>query len=296
MDLNEVAVFIQVVQSGSFTQAARQLGMPNSTVSAKVSGLEKRLGLTLIQRTTRKLHVTPAGEAYFKRCLEGLEQIRAAESEVVATQGEPQGLLRVTAPVELGSSVLPLFLSDFIAKYPKVNVEVILTDRRVDLLAEGVDVAIRAGELKDSSLIAKKLGTTSFSLFAAPKYLKARPAPAHPRDLYDHQCLPFTPAGTEEWKLTNGKSTVTAKLNSRVIVNDLNLGKNLAIGGNGIALLPNFFCRAELNEGKLVRVLPEWTTATGSIHFVYPGQRYVTPKLSAFIELATPVLKKMLEG
>lgn len=295
MDLNEVAVFIQVVQSGSFTQAARKLGMPNSTVSAKVSGLEKRLGLTLIQRTTRKLHVTPAGEAYFKRCLEGLEQIRAAESEVVASQGEPQGLLRITAPVELGSTVMPLVLNDFVQRYPKVNVEVILTDRRLDLLADGVDVAIRAGELKDSSLIAKKLGTTAFSLYAAPKYLKGRPAPAHPRDLIEHQTLPFTPVGTEEWKLTNGKSTLAAKLRARVIVNDLILGKNLAIAGNGIALLPSFFCRNEVADGRLVRVLPEWSTGTNPTHFVYPAQRYVTPKLSAFIELATPVLKKILE-
>ncbi|MEK7355953.1 MAG: LysR family transcriptional regulator [Bdellovibrionota bacterium] len=294
MDLNEVSVFIQVVQSGSFTQAARQLQMPNSTVSAKVSSLEKRLGLTLIQRTTRKLHVTPAGEAYFRKCLEGLERIRAAESEVVAAQGEPQGLLRITAPIELGTSVIPLVLSNFVAKYPKVNVEVLLTDRRIDLLADGVDLAIRAGELKDSSLISKKLGSATFSLFASPKYLKGRSIPKQPRDLADHQCLPFTPLGTDAWKLTNGRSTVTAPLRSRVILNDLNLGKNLAVAGNGIALIPTFFCRQELKDGKLVRVLPEWRTGTSPVHFVYPAQRFVTPKLAAFIELATEPIRRVL--
>ena len=149
MDFNEVAIFIQVVQEGSFSNAAKKLGMPNSTVSAKVSSLEKRLGITLIQRTTRKLNITPAGQSYFKRCMTGLEEIKAAESEIASIQGEPQRLLRITAPTELGSSILPLIVSDYTKKFPKIRIEVILTDRRVDLLSENVDLAIRAGELKE---------------------------------------------------------------------------------------------------------------------------------------------------
>ncbi|MBY0452616.1 MAG: LysR family transcriptional regulator, partial [Bdellovibrionaceae bacterium] len=128
MDLNEVYVFIKVVQTGSFSQAAKQLDMPNSTVSHKVSSLEKRLGTTLITRTTRRLKVTPAGEAYFKKCLSGIEEIKAGEDELASTQGDPQGLLRVTAPVELGASILPPIVAAYIAKYPKVSVEVVLTD------------------------------------------------------------------------------------------------------------------------------------------------------------------------
>ncbi len=147
MDFNEVAIFIKVVQEGSFSKAAHNLGMPNSTVSAKISSLEKRLGVTLIQRTTRKLNITPAGNAYFKRCMLGLEEIKAAEAEIANIQGEPQGLLRITAPFELGSTVLPQIVSSFIKKYSKVRIELILTDRRVDLLSENIDLAIRAGEM-----------------------------------------------------------------------------------------------------------------------------------------------------
>ena len=193
MDLNEVAVFIKVVQLGSFSGAAKQLAMPNSTVSSKVSSLEKRLGVTLIQRTTRKLNITPAGQAYFNRCIQGLEEIHAAEMEIAAVQGEPQGLLRITAPIDLGSRVLPQLVSDFTNTYPKVRVELILSDRKVDLLSESVDLAIRAGDLRDSTLIAKKVGSVYFAPFASARYLKAKGIPTHPRDLRLHHCLQFTP-------------------------------------------------------------------------------------------------------
>ncbi|MBX9769040.1 MAG: LysR family transcriptional regulator, partial [Bdellovibrionales bacterium] len=197
MDLNEISVFIRVVQTGSFSLAANQLGMPNSTVSHRVSSLEKRLGITLLQRTTRKLHVTPLGEAYFKKCLQGLEALQIAEQDIVSNQKEPQGLLRITAPAELGSTVLPQIVSDFTKKYPKVQVESILTDRRVDLLGEGVDLAIRAGPLKDSSLIAKKIGSSYFAPFASTKYLKAKGTPHQPKDLSGHDCLLFPPLGLD---------------------------------------------------------------------------------------------------
>jgi len=294
MDLNEVAVFIKVVQSGSFNQAAKALGMPNSTVSSKVSSLEKRLGVTLIQRTTRRLNVTPAGQAYFKHCIQGLQEIEAGEAELAATKGEPQGLLRITSPVELGGSVLPNLVERFLKKYPKVSVEVILADRRIELLAEGVDLAIRAGELQDSTLIAKKIGAVYFAPFASPKYLKARGTPSHPRELRSHECLQFTPIGFEEWRLIGGKGAVNVPVPGRVIINDLNMIKNLTVAGMGIALLPSFFCRNELGSGKIVRVLPEWRTNLNPVHFVYPAQKFVLPKLSAFIEFATDTMKRVL--
>lgn len=296
MDLNEVAVFIKVIQEGSFSQAAKKLGMPNSTVSHKVSSLEKRLGTTLIQRTTRKLVVTPAGQAYFKRCMQGLEEIEAAESELLITKGEPQGLLRITGPVELGSSILPELISQYTTKYPKVRTEVILTERYVDLLSEGVDLAIRAGELKDSSLIAKKIGSVYFVLVASPKYLKARGEPSHPRELRQHRCLQHTPMGIEEWKLTSTKGSLNVPLPGQIISNDLKMIKLMALRGDGIALLPNHICYSEVANGKLVRILPEWHTNNNPIHFVYPSQRFVTPKLSAFMDMAMGSLKKLFEN
>jgi len=155
MDLNEIAVFIKVVQSESFTKAAQCLGMPKSTVSQKVSMLEKRLGVTLIQRTTRKLNITPLGKSFYSKCVAGLEEIKSAEMEIASVHSEPQGLLRITAPIDLGGNVLPPLISSYMASHPKVRVEVILTDRRVDLLSENIDLAIRAGELQDSSMIVK---------------------------------------------------------------------------------------------------------------------------------------------
>lgn len=294
MDLNEIAIFIKVAQLGSFTQAARQLQMPNSTVSAKVSSLERRLGVTLIQRTTRKLNLTPAGRTFFERCLEGMGQLSSAEAELAALKGEPQGLLRLTAPVELGSLVLPMIVSTFTKRYPKTRVETILTDRRVDLLAESVDLAVRAGHLRDSTLVAKKLGNVHFSLFAAPKYLKHAPPLTQPRDLSRHEIVHFTPLGFEEWRLTRERATVHVPVPSRLIANDMNMVKAMIVGGAGIGLIPSYYCAPELRAGKVVVVLPGWRTESAPIHFVYPAQKFVSPKLSAFIALATEPLKASL--
>lgn len=294
MDLNEISVFLKVIQCGSFSSAAKQLAMPVSTVSHKVSSLEKRLGVTLIQRTTRKLSITPLGQAYFKRCMEGLATIESAEDEVAAIQGEPNGLLRVTAPMELSLTIAQL-IADYTARFPKVSVELLLTDRRVDLLSENVDLAIRAGELKDSTLIAKKLGSTWFGIYATAKYLKTKGRPSHPRELAKHSCLQFTPVGIESWKLVGPSGSLHAALPGRIILNDLAAVKELAVQGVGLAFLPNFYVQEELDGKKLERVLPEWRSNTNSVHFVYPAQRFVTPKLSAFIEMSTATLRGELE-
>lgn len=296
MDLNEIAVFIQVVQAGSFSAAARNLGMPNSTVSHKVSNLERRLGVTLIRRTTRKLQVTPLGEDFYQSCLRGLEEIRGAESELSSSLSEPRGLLRITAPVELGNNILAQLISAFIKKYPKVRVEVILTDRRVDLLGENVDLAIRAGELKDSSLIAKKLGTVTFAAMAAPQYLKKFGTPSFPQELTQHQCIQFTPIGKDAWTLIQKKSRVRIPMSGQMIINDLNMAKALTIAGGGIALLPTFFCGGDVQSGLLVPVLNEWTTQINPVHFVYPAQKFVQPKLSAFMEFTEKAIKHSLLG
>ncbi len=296
MDLNEIAIFIKVIQTGSFVQAAKQLGLPKSTVSMKVSSLEKRLSTTLIQRTTRKLNITPAGAAFYKRCLSGLEEIYSAESELSSMLDEPTGLLRITAPLELGNSVLPGIVSEYMKKYPKVSVEVQLTDRNVDLLSENVDLAIRAGVLKDSSLIAKKIGTVYLAPFASPKYLKNAPVIKHPRDLSEHRGLHFSPLGLNEWRLISSHGSMDIPIKSIVTVNDFSMIKMLSIMGEGISFLPTHFCYPEVKAGKLVRILPEWRSNLTPIHFVYPGQRYVSPKLSAFISMSTDALKEAFQS
>jgi DNA-binding transcriptional LysR family regulator len=292
MDLNEISIYIKVIQTGSFSQAAKILDMPKSTVSSKISSLEKRLSTTLIQRTTRKLNITPAGEAYFKRCLSGLEEIKSAESELTALQGEPSGLLRVTAPYGLGGTVLPDLFSDFSKKYPKVTLEVMLTERRVDLLSENVDLAIRGGVLKDSTLIAKKIGAVYFAPFASPKYVRNANEIVHPRDLMKHRCLNFSPIGMAEWKLVGPKGSLDIPINAAVSVNDMSILKMMCLRGEGVSYLPTYACIDEVNAGKLVRLLPEWRSTLNPIHFVYPAQKFVTPKLSAFIAMAIEPLRQ----
>lgn len=295
-DLNEIVVFVKVVESGSFSQAARQLGMPNSTVSSKVSSLEARLGLTLIQRTTRRLSITPAGQAFYKKCAAGLSEILRAQDEVSREQTEPQGLLRITAPIDLGKCLLPEVISAFLKKYKKVQLEMLLEERMVDLVAEGVDLAIRVGKLEDSSLIAKKLGSIYFAAMASPQYLKMAGMPKAPKDLKEHACVQFTSLGREGWTLTSGKSTVTVPMNGQLMSNDLNIVKSLTLAGNGVALLPTFLCAKEFHEGRLQRIFPDWNANARAVHFVYPAQKYVHPKVSVFMEFATEPLKKILQS
>lgn len=294
MDLNEIAVFIKVVQTGSFTRAARELEMPNSTVSFKVSALEKRLGVALIQRTTRRLHITPIGQSFFKRCLEGLDEIREAETEILSGQEEPSGPLKITAAVELGVALLPKIIAAYAKKYPRVSVDVTLSDRRVDLVSEGFDLALRAGELQDSSLIAKKLGSVYFAPFASPKYLKNYGSPRTALDLKDHKLIDFSQITDGSWSLVREGKTVKVSSTQKVATNDLRLASLLAIEGSGVALLPTFFCYSAVQSGQLVRVLPQWLSAKSPVQFVYPSHRFVMPKLSSFIEMAAEPIKEEL--
>lgn len=296
MDLNEVAIFVKVVQTGSFNQAAKQLEMPNSTVSAKVSSLEKRLGVTLLHRTTRKLQVTQAGQAFFNRSLSAIQELKGAEEEVTVNQGEVQGVLRLTAPAIVGSIFLPPIIAKCMEKYPKLNIELIFADRYVDLISEGVDLAIRAGELSDSTLIAKKLGVSYFAPFASAAYVKAHGNPDHPKDLREHRCLQFSALGRDKWEFVNkSKTKVIVPVSGRLIADDLGAIKELTLEGQGIALLPTFLCEAELKKNRLVRVLPEWRTDVRPISFVYPPQKFVIPKVHAFMSLATDMLKERLK-
>lgn len=294
MNLNEIAIFIKVVNSGSFAGAAKLLDMPKSTVSAKVAALEKRLGVTLIRRTTRKLHITDAGKEYFEQCVSGLNKITLAEELITQKQLEPQGVLRMTAPVELGAILLPEVINQFQKQYPKVKLDIILSDRTVDLISEGIDLAIRAGQLKDSTLIAKKIGSVFFAPFASPKYLKAHGTPKYPKDLKDHRCIIFSPFGVNGWPLSGAGSSQVVSLNSSLTVNDLSLAKSLAINDGGIALLPTFFCAAEAGDKSLVRVLPEYRSNMRTVSFVYPQQQFVPKNLVAFMTVATEIIRSKL--
>jgi DNA-binding transcriptional LysR family regulator len=191
--------------------------------------------------------------------------------------------------------VLPAVVAAYVRKYPAVSVEVDLSDRKVDLLGEGVDLAIRTGALPDSSFIAKRLGTVQFAPYAAPAYLKLRGSPTQPKDLAQHALIGFTPLISQGLKLTNGRATTVVNVASRLRVSDLSLVRTLAICGEGIAFLPTFYCRQEVKAGKLERILPQWASVPRPVHFVYPAQRFISPKLKAFIEMASDKIAKYLQ-
>lgn len=282
MDLDGIAIFVKVVQAGSFSGAARALRVPNTTVSAKVARLEKRLGVQLIQRTTRKLNITPAGRAYYERCVRGLEEIETAEAELSLSAAEPRGLLRITAPGDVAHGMLPPIVSRFMARYPRTRVEVVVANRVVDLLAEGVHLAIRAAALRDSTLVARRFMPFSVGLWASPAYLQSKGTPKTPADLDKHDCVVFPRFSAQALRLSDGRSRVEIKRAGRLAVDDPGTMRILVLQGEGIGLLPDYLAR----DTPLVRILPKWTWMSGALSFVYPGQRFVPANVRAFIDTA----------
>jgi DNA-binding transcriptional LysR family regulator len=295
MDFNEAAVFVKVVDAGSFSAAARLLGVPTSTVSTRVARLERRLGVTLLQRTTRRLSLTDAGSLYYQHAATGLGHMLDAEAAVTESAGEPKGLLRVTAPADIGDALLADIVRQMHRRFPQVGIDLLLVSHYVDLVAEGVDVAIRAGSLKDSTLIAKAVGMARWVPFASPDYLASAPPLDSPQALRHHCCLQFTPLGKESWTLLGRTGSVTVPMAGQVLINDVRVIRALALAGEGVALLPEYLGREDCAEDRLVRVLPEWHAKADPVHIVYPRQRFMAPKLSAFVDLATQELARWLE-
>ncbi|MFY0530063.1 LysR substrate-binding domain-containing protein [Archangium gephyra] len=283
MDLNELLVFAKVVQAGSFTAAARGLRMPKSTVSRKVSELEERVGAQLLQRTTRKLRLTDVGQAYYEHCARIVAEAEQAELAVTRMQAAPHGLLRVTAPLTF--SFLGPIVAEFLKRYPEVQLELVCTDRSVDLVEEGFDVAVRAGRLADSSLIARKLGDIARVVVASPDYLEERGVPRSPKDLERHDCLVFG-AGMEGnvWTLHSGSRSVQVSVRARIAVNEPDMLRAVALGGAGVTLLPTLLNAADLTTGRLRRILPDWSSPGAPVHAVYPGSRHHSPKVMAFLD------------
>ncbi|MES2964504.1 MAG: LysR substrate-binding domain-containing protein [Bdellovibrionota bacterium] len=282
-DLNEIAVFTRVASLGSFSKAAASLEMPVSTVSRKVSDLESRLGVTLIQRTTRKLNLTKSGEEFFKRCSDVLEGIEEAEARLSQNGGAPEGVLRVSVPVGMSTGRFPEFIADFLQKYSKVEIELLVTNQYVDLIAEKVDVAIRFGNLSDSSLVAKKLGADRRLLVASPSYLKARGTPKHPRELATHDCLVFQGRSSPTWVLIKDRSQIEVEVHGPARATDMQALRELAIRGLGITLIPEMSCIDAIASGELKAIMPEWKTESSGAYAVYPSRKFVPARLQVFL-------------
>lgn len=283
MDLNEIAVFAKVVEVGSFVRASRELSMPKSTVSRKVSELEERLGARLLQRTTRKLSLTDVGRTYYAHAARVLAEVEEAELAVTRMQEVPRGRLRVSAPINIGY-LGPLFTS-FLERYPEVDLEMVCSDRVSDLIEEGFDVAIRIGKLADSSLIARYLGSSKSYAVASPQLLQHRAALKSPKELERFPAVLFgaMPEPTV-WRLVRGDEEVKVTLRPRFVVNDFDLVHRGALDGQGIALLPGERAHDDLRTKKLVHLLPDWCSPAAPFHAVYPSTRHLSPKVKAFVE------------
>jgi DNA-binding transcriptional LysR family regulator len=297
-DLNDVLAFTHVADSGSFTRAAERLGWPKSSISHRVARLEACLDARLLERSTRRLRLTEVGARFHEHARRVLQELDLAAATVASFRARPQGRLRVSASVVLGQALLPAMLAEYGALYPEVDLFVDLTNRRVDLLEEGVDLAIRAGELPDSSLVSRRLGSAAARLFAAPSYLSRSGTPATVQDLAAHALIDNTPsAGSPVWQLTHDdgrQSAVPARF--RLAANDALLLRELAATGAGIVTLPVFVAAPAVAAARLVPVLQDWATRRVDVHAVFPSHKSLSPALRAFVDLAVLRLGSMLDG
>lgn len=294
VDLNLLRAFVAVAETSSFSLAAERLALPKSSVSRGVRRLEEHLGVTLVHRTTRRVALSTAGEALYERVSGRLHELEGALLELPELTEEPSGLLRITASIDFGATVLADLVTRFVGRFPKVRVELHLSNELVDLVAEGFDVAFRISRrrLKDSSLQAKKLAPLTMQLFAAPSYLEAHGTPRSPSDLDAHHWVGFTPAS--EVRLTGPGADVKVAVHSRVTGDDMSFVRAAVRAGAGIGVLPTFLVEEDVDKGALVRVLPRWNTPSGDLWLVHPSSRAgkagLPRKLLAFRDFAQEAL------
>lgn len=298
LDLNDVAIFVQVVRCGSFAEAARRLGVPPNTLSRRVQQLEAQLGTRLMQRSTRHLTLTSAGQVFLERCSGAVEGLMDAGEELLAVNQEPSGLVRVAAPADFFDFFAMEWLTEFLAAHPKVRVDFVLSDGRADLIADRIDVALRGGILEDSSLFARKvLDAGNDGLVASPAYVARQGVPDTLQDLADHDCLVFShPSGKATWRVTGPDGAqAEVQVAGRFSGNTAQALRKAALAGLGIALLPSTLTQRDLRAGLLVPVLPQYHRQGHGVHMVYPSRRYLPLAVSAFMDLVISKMGAMQE-
>lgn len=286
-DLNAVGCFAKVVELESFRAAAAALGIPKSTLSRKVAELEDTLGVRLLERTTRRLRLTDAGRAYHQRVAPALDALREAEHAVEEQNAKPSGSLKLTMTMEGGQAVLAPILAEYLTLYPGVRFQIELTDRRVDLVEEGFDVAIRTGALADSTLIAKRLSLVgSFRVYASPIYLARRGTPRHPRELGEHDCLVMSAQRTPlTWSFQHHGKALPIKVRAHAEANSFILLRELAAAGHGVARLPDYLASQKPQSDELRELLSAFAPPPMPWHVVYPSSRHLSPKVRALVDL-----------
>lgn len=281
-----LSVFAKVVEQGSFARAADRLDMSTSAVSRHVGELEAHLDVRLLNRTTRRLSLTESGQAFYERCVQLLADLEEAEQAVTATAIVPRGTLKLTCAVTFGVRHLAPALAAFAARHPQVRFDVELSDRAVDIVDEGLDLAIRIGDIGSQALIGRRIGTARLVPCAAPAYLAARGTPTAPDDLARHACLTYAySSGANVWRFTDAAGREHAvKVAGPAHANNGRMLVALAVAGLGIAMEPDFIVAPEVRSGRLVRVLSDYTPASSAIYAVYPSRRHLSAKVRTFVD------------
>lgn len=285
-NLSDIAVFVGVVDAGSFTAAAEALSISQPVVSKSVTRLEERLGARLLNRTTRRLSLTEAGAELYQRSQQALKQIEDAELEVARFQTEPRGTLRVNAPMSFSILHLAPVLHEFVARFPGLRLDLNLDDRFVDLVEEGYDLIVRIGRLPDSTLVARRITQCRLAICASPSYLQQHGEPQTPDDLLNHNCLMYTLSSSPRaWRLVSpdGEERMIP-LRGNVALNNGLAQRALALNGVGIIMLPTFYVGDELRAGKLKSILQHWVPPDAAVYAVYAERRNLSPKVRAFVD------------
>lgn len=297
-DVNQLRVFVEVARQGGFTPAARVLDMPTSTVSRWVQELESRLGVRLLQRTTRRVQLTEIGEGYYQRGLLAVASLDEAQAWVRSRTEVPQGTLRVTTFQLFADTLLGPVLVSYLEQNAGMSVQVIINERDVDLVDERIDLAIRMGSLSDSSLVVRKLADIKGWMVASPAYLAKHGTPTHPNELAQHSNLIYRhDLETITLPFKRGKEQVDVSLPSRAVANSIALVRQLTLGGMGVGFLPPMLAHDDVAAGRLVRVLQQWNTMSLPMYAAYPSRRHLAQKVRAFVDLlAERITSESVQG
>lgn len=281
-----MSLFIAVADGGGMTRAGDLLGLSPAVVSKRIANLESRLGARLLNRTTRRVTLTDEGRMYLERCRTIVEQIEDVEGALRGRQSEPRGVLRVTAPASFGRSHVSPWVPEFLAAYPSVELHLHLSDKIVDIVEEGVDVAVRIGGLRDSSLVARWLAPNRRVVCASPDYLRAHGRPQRPEDLAEHDCLVFNPsrASHQHWRFKGPRGEQAVRVHGRLVCDIGEVLRDSAIAGIGIAMISIWVVAEDLRAGRLLPVLEDFPLSDADIHAVYPHRRGLSPKVRVWIE------------
>ncbi|WP_437282139.1 LysR family transcriptional regulator [Sorangium sp. So ce375] len=295
ISLAAIELLVATVETGSFSRAARRLGVTPSAVSRRVMRLEQELGVALLARTTRTLRLTDDGQAFYARCVRIVEELGEATEAIARASKKPVGLLRVDTPVALGRDVIAPSLPRFAARYPDVRINLTLRDQFVDPVAEGLDLLVRIGPLGDSSLVARRLGASRILHCAAPSYVARRGAPATPADLARHDCVGYLRDGRPSafrFLTGDGDAVLEVPISGPFHANDVDVLRHLAIAGSGIIAMFDFLAKDALAEGTLVTVLDDYPTTTWPIHALYPKNRHLLPKVRVFVDFLAEIFAR----